>query len=85
MAFLPVFGRNGEIYGGYYTPKSGQLIALIQVFAFARSTTQDQADGLTADKEELLSELATAKEDKARLEKENLRLNQAIEQNGKEE
>jgi len=47
--------------------------------------TQDQADGLTADKEELLSELATAKEDKARLEKENLRLNQAIEQNGKEE
>jgi len=36
--FLPVFGRNGEIYGGNYTLKSGQLIALIQVFTFAGPT-----------------------------------------------
>tara|TARA_B100000029_G_scaffold260763_1_gene257141 strand:- start:197 stop:649 length:453 start_codon:yes stop_codon:yes gene_type:complete len=46
--FLPVFGRNGEIYGGNYTPKSGQLIALIQVFTFAGSTdyTLNQWDTL---------------------------------------
>ncbi|MEQ5837482.1 hypothetical protein, partial [Marinobacter sp. NFXS9] len=36
--FLPVFGRNGEIYDGYYTPKSGQLIAFVQVFTFAGAT-----------------------------------------------
>nr|WP_297401021.1 hypothetical protein [uncultured Marinobacter sp.] len=38
MGFLPVFGRNGEIYDGYYTPKTGQLIAFVQVFTFSGST-----------------------------------------------
>ncbi|MGX1201491.1 substrate-binding domain-containing protein, partial [Marinobacter sp. MBR-105] len=33
-------GRNGEIYDGYYTPKSGQLIAFVQVFTFAGATTE---------------------------------------------
>ncbi|WP_227714496.1 hypothetical protein, partial [Marinobacter sp. 1-4A] len=36
--FLPVFGRNGEIYGGYYTRNSSQLIALFQFFGFAGTT-----------------------------------------------
>ncbi|WP_227715295.1 hypothetical protein, partial [Marinobacter sp. 1-3A] len=40
--FLPVFGRNGEIYGGYYTRNSSQLIALFQFFGFAGTTTSEK-------------------------------------------
>lgn len=36
--FLPVFERNGEIHGGYYTPDSRQLIAFVEVFSFAGAT-----------------------------------------------
>ena len=36
-AFLPVFGRNGEICGGNYTLKSGQPAGIIGVFIFCRA------------------------------------------------
>ncbi len=36
--FLPVFERNGEIYSGYYTPKSLQHTGIVNVSSCAGST-----------------------------------------------